>query len=351
MRDREYGMVIMFFGVMAITPDALFVRLMRLDGGSTLDQDLQAIFWKYLLLIPLIFAFNCWHYGGLSKLVKKALLGPRHIAAGALCQVCISTSLNLAYVTTVVARAHLFFGLSPLWAAFIGRLALGQAVPPRTLVSLVFVSLGIFIVFLPAVIPTLDQGTASTETATSIEPTVHGDLLGVLSGAGLGAMIVVSASAKRRCPDAAMLLSVFFGSTLVVLLAFVWQAAAGRASMGTVSMRFIGLALADGICACLVYIATVVAPRYTNSAEVGLLNPIESILGPLWVYAGVGEVPSSWTIIGGTIIIVSLIANEAWECQTSRKAARDASGSREPSAEVTGEVSLEVVKTTTVVGV
>ena len=67
------------------------------------------------------------------------------------------------------------------------------------------------------------------------------------------------------------------------------------------------LALADGICICIVYVATVLAPRYASSAEVALLNPLEAVLGPLWVYLGVGEAPSRYTLLGGALLIVSIL--------------------------------------------
>ena len=107
-----------------------------------------------------------------------------------------------------------------------------------------------------------------------------------------------------------MLLSVVLGSALVVLASLAWQAAAGRASMGAVSGRFVGLAFANSILLCLVNAASVTAPRYASSAEVGLVTPLEAILGPIWVYIGIGETPSKWTIMGGALLVGSLIGHE-----------------------------------------
>ena len=209
MRARDRGLLIMLFGVIAITPDSLLVRLMRLDGGSTIDQDLQSIFWKYVFTAPLISGFSVWHSGGLRKLVQRlkrtSTSGWRHIVVGALCQVCISISLNLAFVYTKAARALLFFGLNPLWAAFIARIVLGQAVPARTLVALLLVTCAICVVFMPEFVPSLEEAQNRTgqvaSDASSVEPTLQGDLCGVSAGAALGAMIVVSASAKKKCPE------------------------------------------------------------------------------------------------------------------------------------------------------
>ena len=122
-----------------------------------------------------------------------------------------------------------------------------------------------------------------------------------------------------------MLLSGVLGSALVVLASLAWQAAAGRASMGAVSGRFVGLAFANSILLSIVNAATVTAPRYASSAEVGLVTPLEAILGPIWVYIGVGETPSKWTIMGGALLVGSLIGHEVWgyrsEAHSSKRAA------------------------------
>jgi len=53
------------------------------------------------------------------------------------------------------------------------------------------------------------------------------------------------------------------------------------------------------------------AVRYLRASEVGLLSLLETILGPLWTWIGVGETPALMTLIGGGIVIGALVANEA----------------------------------------
>ena len=134
-----------------------------------------------------------------------------------------------------------------------------------------------------------------------------------------------------------MLLSVVLGSALVVLVSLAWQAAAGRASMGAVSGRFVGIAFADSILISIVYAATVIAPRYASSAEVGLVHPLEAILGPVWVYIGIGEAPSRWTIIGGALLIGSLVGHEIWGCQSEARSSKRAAAA---TATATGRAEL-----------
>jgi hypothetical protein len=44
--------------------------------------------------------------------------------------------------------------------------------------------------------------------------------------------------------------------------------------------------------------------------EIGLLSLLETTLGPVWVWLGIGERPSDSALFGGVIVITSLLVNE-----------------------------------------
>ncbi len=50
-----------------------------------------------------------------------------------------------------------------------------------------------------------------------------------------------------------------------------------------------------------------VAARYIMASEVALFSLTESILGPIWVWIGVGEKPSLLTLCGSAIVFVSVV--------------------------------------------
>ncbi len=52
-----------------------------------------------------------------------------------------------------------------------------------------------------------------------------------------------------------------------------------------------------------------IASRYLAAGEIGLLALAETILGPLWVWLGVGERPTPLALAGGAIVLVALAAN------------------------------------------
>jgi len=50
-------------------------------------------------------------------------------------------------------------------------------------------------------------------------------------------------------------------------------------------------------------------PRYIPAAEVALLLLLETVLGALFVWMAVGEVPSLATVVGGVVLIAVLAAH------------------------------------------
>ena len=63
------------------------------------------------------------------------------------------------------------------------------------------------------------------------------------------------------------------------------------------------------MCVAIPFVLVTLAPRYITAAEVNLFFLLETILGPFWVWLVIKEQPSIETIIGGSIIIVTIAAH------------------------------------------
>jgi drug/metabolite transporter (DMT)-like permease len=50
-----------------------------------------------------------------------------------------------------------------------------------------------------------------------------------------------------------------------------------------------------------------VGARLIPAAEVGLITLLEVVLGPAWVWLALDERPSTFTLIGGAIVIVAIV--------------------------------------------
>ena len=60
------------------------------------------------------------------------------------------------------------------------------------------------------------------------------------------------------------------------------------------------------MCVAIPFVLITLAPRYISAAEVNLFFLLETILGPIWVWLVINEQPSLETIIGGSIIILTI---------------------------------------------
>ena len=49
------------------------------------------------------------------------------------------------------------------------------------------------------------------------------------------------------------------------------------------------------------------SPRYLQAPEVSLILLIETVLGPLWVWLALGEVPPTRTLMAGLLILGTLL--------------------------------------------
>jgi drug/metabolite transporter (DMT)-like permease len=110
----------------------------------------------------------------------------------------------------------------------------------------------------------------------------------------------------RRIGAAAdMVPTVFLGGlfALSVALPLGWPLTASWPDVGVLAVMGIGQ-LGLG---CLFF--TLAVP-HLSAAEIGLLSLLETTLGPVWVWLGIGERPSAPALFGGAMVIISLVVNE-----------------------------------------
>ena len=60
------------------------------------------------------------------------------------------------------------------------------------------------------------------------------------------------------------------------------------------------------MCVAIPFVLVTIAPRFISAPEVNLFFLLEVILGPIWVWLIIKEQPSIQTIIGGSIIIITI---------------------------------------------
>ena len=130
-----------------------------------------------------------------------------------------------------------------------------------------------------------------------------GDIFGLITATGLAAGAVIIRSAKKRN----LVPSAVVGKLIVALFAlfFVDQIKLENNDLIIVPLMCIA-------CIAIPFVCVTLAPRYITAAEVNLFFLLETIFGPLWVWLVVKEQPSMETIIGGSIIILTIAVHSVF---------------------------------------
>ncbi|MDZ7749939.1 MAG: DMT family transporter [Halofilum sp. (in: g-proteobacteria)] len=282
------GIGIALTGVLVLSPDALLIRLVDTDRGTLL-------FWRTLLQGLTLWAFlGAWYRGRLPGIVRA--MG--RAGAGATLVFALSTILFVSSITLTNAANTLFMmATAPLWAALISWLVLGERVARRTWAAIACALSGIVIIFAGGI----GGGT------------LLGDLVGLGAALSLASQLTIARHAR-----ATNLVPALAGGTLLVAV-LVGPVFAAPASVHGLDVLW--LALLGVVVLPVAFGLLTLAPRYIPSPEVSLIMQLEAILGPLWVWLGVGEVPPAATFVGGAIVLATLTVHSSLGLRAQRRAA------------------------------
>lgn len=274
MGDNLKGLIITTIGVLLVVPDSLFVRLIHAEPMVT-------AFWRSITSGFLILCFIILFQGlnGFRVLLKTRWYGLLYI-------VLIGTTAPafvMAVTYTSVANVVFIFASMPVFAALFSRILLGEHIHKRMVLTMSAVIFGLAIIA---------YGSGFSQIASW-----KGDLWALyVSGAFAAALTTVR---------------LVKSTSMIPALPFAYLGGAIIMSLFTEPLNaffiqwpiILGHGLFIGGASCLLAIG----PRYIKSAEVSLLILLESVLAPILVWAVIGEDPGYWTIIGGLVVITSLI--------------------------------------------
>jgi len=280
------GIGLALAGVLSLSPDALLIRLIDTDRATLL-------FWRTLLEgATLWVVLACWYRGRLPGVVRA--MGKTGVHATLV--FALSTVLFVCSITLTSAANTLFIlSTAPLFAALISWIFLGELVLPRTWVAIALALVGIGIIMFG------DVGGG----------TVLGDLLALATAVCVATQLsiarharatnLVPALAAGMLLDAALLAPTFATPTAVAPSDTLWLFLLGVLVLPT----------AFGL--------LTIAPRHIPSPEVSLIMQLEAVLGPIWVWLGVGEVPPLATFVGGAIVLATLVAHSSLGVRAYRR--------------------------------
>lgn len=248
----------------------IFVRLTEDAEGFTL------LFYRSLAFVLFMAVFLGFRYRGRTADAFRAIGWPGLVVALALGIAFMS--FILALMETSVARVVFIGGTSPFVAAALAWLVLRERLGPTTLLAMVGALLGISIM--------VGEGLA------------EGSMLGLLLAfiPVLGYAVTLVCFRVKKGED--MLPAVFLAGVVAMV------ASAILAPTLAISANDLVMAVLLGVVQLgFQYVLITYGVRRVPAAEVALLGRLQLVLGPFWVWIGVGEVPTVATLLGGGIIL------------------------------------------------
>lgn len=135
---------------------------------------------------------------------------------------------------------------------------------------------------------------------------VDGNLLALASGVCFALYFLLMRHSKARDVNRAS--SAIYGNLIVVLIcapSFFNAARRGISAADIGSMAYLGI-IQIGVAYALF---TAAMARGLKSLDASIVGYIEPVLNPIWVFLFIGEQPSRWAMIGGVIIIASVVSH------------------------------------------
>ena len=275
--DQQKGSLLAFIAVIFITPDSLFIRLSNVDTWGLVF---------YRGIIPFFTIFTGLVIIHKSNLFKKILDNGWYGLAFILTFAITSTVFVISIENTNVANTLVMVALAPMLSAIISFFFLKENPDQKTWIAIIITTIAVIYIFYDAV----DSGD------------FLGNLLGLVCATGLAVNAVIIRSAKKI----SLLPSAMIGKLVVALFAllFVDQIKLENNDLFIIPIMCV-------VCIAIPFVCVTLAPRYITAAEVNLFFLLETIFGPLWVWMVIKEQPSMETIIGGSLIIITIAIHSA----------------------------------------
>ena len=278
MTNNAKGLALTSLGVFIMSLESLFIKF------TTISPFLFSFYIGIFMFISMISTFLFKEKAVLKKALNTNLL------MLIVCAILMGTS-NIFFITavktTTVANVVIIFSTAALFSALFAYLFYKEKITKNIIIASFFMFVGLFIIFNDK----LEIGS------------IEGNIYALFCTALFATSYVLLSRYKDMNR---VILTAFSGLALSIIAFFFCDELAIDFKTLTVVM-IMGLLISP---ISRVLLGT--GAKYIRASEVSLLMIIETIMAPIWVWIFLNEVPSSYTFIGGSIIIATLIINSIY---------------------------------------
>ena len=280
MSQHLKGLLITVLGVFILSPDALLIRLADSDTWTIL-------FWRGLLFAfgIVLVIFLTYRSTSIQQFIN---IGKRGILLGLIFGLS-TVSFVSAIQHTSIANALVIISTSPVFAALLSWAFLKEKTNLRT-----WIMMSIII------------------TATSVimfNSFQHGGFWGDMSALAASIFLAINFTITRQAKNTNMIPAMALaGVTAAAIAALVIAFTATPLHLEAPAIPYL---LLMGLITTLAFSLITLGPRYMPAAEVGMIMPMETVFGAYLAWVFLNEAPSMPVIIGGSIIMLTLIVH-AW---------------------------------------
>jgi drug/metabolite transporter (DMT)-like permease len=246
-------------------------------------RSFEVTFWRsFFTVISLLVILPLWQGPSVWRRIQWRR---GSLCLSGLCWAIMFTAFMLALTLTSVANVLVMMAVGPLLTALLARVFIGQRLPLRTWVAIFVAGAGIVWMY----------------------GAQMGQALCVPLAAAVQWTLVQRNQGQTEAVDLlpAVLLGAALSSVLTLPLSLPWVAT--RSDIAWLAL----LGLVQLAIPCLL---AIFCARVLKAAEVSLLALLEVVFGITLAWWGAGEVPDARVLMGGSLVLAALVANEslAW---------------------------------------
>jgi len=269
-----FGILIVMAGGTFLSTSGILLRIMESPDGW------QIIFYRSLtffitILLLLLFKYRKGTLGAYRAIGFRGFIASLLLGMGSVCYI-------FAMLNTTVANVVFIIGSAPLVTALMAWLILREKVSGWSLIAMFTALLGIGLMF--------------------VDGLVSGGMLGNILALIMVFMFAFYLLILRYQKNIDMIPATGLSGLITFGLAAIFMPTLEISTHDLIICIALG-SFQFG----LGFLFLTLGTRYIPAAEVALFAMTESILNPIWVWIGVNEVPSNYTLAGSAIVLVSVI--------------------------------------------